>query len=160
MTKQQLIEDNMNLVYHTIHKHYPNLAHDEDIIQVGMVGLCKAVEKWDEEKGALSTLACRLIRNEITNELRRRKKDMGVLSLDYEVDDGEGGSTTFGDFVVGEEDVAYFDLESITDKLTPREREVIELKRSGLNIVEVAKALGVSKQYVWQVIRKVKLLWR
>jgi RNA polymerase sporulation-specific sigma factor len=158
MTKQQLIEDNMKLVYHIVNRQYPTYMADEDIIQTGMVGLCKAAESWNKEKGEFSTFACRCIQNEIINEFRSRKKHQGILSLDYEIDCGDGEKTTFGDFCVGDEDVQYVNIEYATDKLTPREKEVIALKHRGMNIVEVAKTLGVSKQYVWAVVRKLKLL--
>jgi RNA polymerase sporulation-specific sigma factor len=158
MTRQQLIEDNMRLVYHIVHRHYPTYATDEDIIQTGMVGLCKAADSWDAQKGEFSTLAGKCIHNEILNEFRRRKKHQGILSLDYEVDCGDGEKTTFGDFCVGDEDVQYANIEYATDQLSTRENEIITLKRSGLNICEIGKKLGVSKQYVWKVVRKLKTL--
>jgi RNA polymerase sigma factor (sigma-70 family) len=123
-----------------------------------MLGLCKAADSWDEQKGEFSTLACQCIRNEILNEFRRRKKHQGILSLDYEVDCGDGEKTTFGDFCVGDEDVQYANIEYATDQLTQRENEIIALKHSGMNIVEIGKKLGVSKQYVWKVVRKLKTL--
>lgn len=158
MMKQELIENNMKLVYHIVSRYYPTYINDEDIIQTGMLGLCKAAERWDEQKGEFSTWACNCVRNEIVDEFRRRKKHQGILSLDYEVDCGDGEKTTFGDFCVGDEDVQYASIEYATDQLTPRENEIIALKRRGMNTVEIGKKLGVSKQYVWWVVRKLKTL--
>lgn len=156
--KQQLIEDNMNLVYHLISKEYPTYLHDEDIVQCGMLGLCKAAERWDEAKSKFSTFAAFCIRSEIQTEFRNRAKHQGVLSLDYEVDTGEGDTCTFGDCVVGEEDVGYIDVGVNLDSLTNREKEVCELLTSGMNQVDIAKKLGTSKQYIWKVKRKIKAM--
>ena len=158
MTKQQLIEDNMMLVYDLVHREYPTYVRDEDIIQCGMLGLCKAADKWDETKSKFSTFAIICIRTEIQAEFRKRAKHQGVLSLDYEVDNGEDGTCSFGDYVVGEEDVGYVDIGVNLDSLTDREKEVAELLTSGLCQVEVAEKLGVSKQYIWKVKRKIKAM--
>ena len=70
MTKQQLIEDNLNLVYALISREYPTYLHDEDIIQTGMLGLCKAADKWDEKRGTFSNFAWCCIRHEIIKEFK------------------------------------------------------------------------------------------
>jgi RNA polymerase sigma factor (sigma-70 family) len=159
MTKQQMIEENMKLVYHIIHRYYPTFVNDEDIVQCGMLGLCKAADKWDVEKGEFSTLACKCIRNEILQEFRRRKKHSGVLSLDYEVDDGDGERVPFGDFCVGDKDVQYVGIDSCYDRLTPKQRQVAELKHKGLPNDVIAHKLGVNVQFVWSTLRKLKALW-
>lgn len=157
LKKQMLIEDNMNLVYSLITKEYPTYIHDEDIIQCGMLGLCKAADKWDESKSQFSTYAWYCIRNEILQEFRRRMKHQGVLSLDYETNDEDGGRSTFGDCVVGDEDVPYIDAN--IDGITERERQIFDLYKTGLSQVDVATKLGVTKQYVWRVMRKIRTLW-
>ena len=154
--KQKLIEDNMNLVYSLVSKEYPTYINDEDIIQCGMLGLCKAAEKFDDGKSKFATFAWRCIRNEIADEFRKRSKHQGILSLDYEVSDEDGGRSTFGDCVVGEEDVLYIDAN--IDSITARERQVFDLYKTGLSYTDVATRLGVSKQYVWKVMRKVRAL--
>ena len=148
----------MKLVYHIVNRYYPTYIHDEDIIQTGMLGLCKAAETWSEEKSEFSTWACKCIRNEILNEFRRRKKHQGILSLDYEVDCGDGEKTTFGDFCVGDEDVQYADIDYATDHLSPKENQIITLKQSGMSIEDIATTTGSTRQYVWKVVRKLKHL--
>ena len=146
----------MNLVYSLVSKEYPTYIRDEDIIQCGMVGLCNAAEKWDESKSQFSTFAWMCIRNEICQEFRRRAKHQGILSLDYEMSDEDGGRSTFGDCVVGDEDVLYIDTD--VKSITKREQQVFDLYKTGLNYTEVATKLGVTKQYVWKVMRKVRTL--
>jgi len=122
-----------------------------------MLGLCYAAEKWDKNKSAFSTFATFCIRNEIRQEFRRRAKHQGILSLDYEVDN-EGERTTFGDFIPGDEDVAYFDIGIDLGSLTAREREIAELLTIGMEQKAIVDKLGVTKQYVWKVKRKIKAL--
>lgn len=156
MKKQQLVEDNMNLVYSLVSKEYPTYLNDEDIIQCGMLGLCKAAENWDEHKSKFSTYAWKCIRNEINMEFRKRMKHQGVLSLDYETNDSEGGRSTFGDCIVGDEDVRYFDTE--IKSITAREQQVVDLYAVKQSYQDVATELGVSQQYVWKTMRKVRAL--
>lgn len=158
MTKQ-LIEENMKLVYHIIYKFYPNYANDEDIVQAGMLGLCKAAGLWDESKGAFSTIAGKCILNEITNEFRRRKKHYGVLSLDYEVDGLEGEPIPYGELLVGTEDVDFVDIEPLYSGLSDVERRIVDMRRRGMNNKEIASTIGCGVRTVQRKLRKVKFLW-
>ena len=160
MTKQQLIEDNLGLVYHVVKTRFPTYFTDEDVVSAGMLGLCKAADRYDSEKGAFVSFACTCILTEVRNEFRRRSKHNGVLSLEYETD-GENGSTCeFGDCIVGEEDVGYVDVEGRLSRLKPKEREMLELYATGLTYREIASKMGVSRQTVCTAIRRAKLLWR
>lgn len=156
--KQRLIEDNLKLVYHVVHRDYPTYVNDEDIIQCGMLGLCKAVEKWDETKSKFSTFACKCIKNEIMNEFRKRAKHQGILSLDYEVNGEDGEKCTFGDMIVSDEDVGYVDLTIDHRRLTKREQEICELCKQGMTFEDIGKNLGISMQTVWKATRKIRAL--
>ena len=162
MTKQQLIEDNMGLVYGLVHREYPTYSNDEDIIQCGMLGLCVAAEKWDESKSAFSTFATICIRSSIQYEFRKRAKYKDDLSLDAELptrhDTGNIDISTYKDLIVGDEDVTYFDIGIDLKKLTEREREIARLLLTGMTQADVAKRLGVSRQYVGKVTRKIRTL--
>lgn len=154
MTKQQLIEDNMSLVYSFITKKYPTFINDDDIIQCGMVGLCKAAEKWDKNKGNFSTFAWYCIRNEICREFKRRMKYRDVLSLDYEMEIGFGEKCSFGELLVGEDDVAIVEVDNRL--LTARQSQILKLAKSGMTYSEIARQLGISTQRVSAVMRKIR----
>lgn len=155
--KQKLIEDNMNLVYALVSREYPTYLHDEDIIQTGMVGLCKAAGKWDESKAKFSDFAWYCIRYEIIKEFKRRARHQGILSLDYEVDT-DGVKGTLGDTIVGDEDVAYVDVEVNSCRMNKTERKIYDLLVSGLQPREVAKKLNITPQFVYATRRKLRLL--
>lgn len=155
-SKQKLIEDNMELVYSVITKEYPTFIRDEDIIQSGMLGLCKAADGWDESKSKFSTYAWKAIRNEINRELSDRCKHQHVLSLDYPIKNEDGDKSTFGDLIEDKKDIGFVEAEFDERCLSQREREVYELLKNGYDTVEIRKELGVSRQWVWSIIRKIK----
>lgn len=156
MRNQKLIDENIELVYYIVHKHYPTFVDDEDIIQCGMLGLCKAANTWDENKSTFSTYAGKCIRNEINYEFRNRKKHQGVLSLDYEYSNDSDEDITLKDTVVGQDDVDYVDATFVYQNLNPLECEIVDCKRKGMTTIEIANQLGCSKKTVATKIRKIK----
>ena len=75
----KLISDNVGLVYHIVQHDFSNYRLDEDVVQSGMLGLCKAANRYDETKGAFSTYARKFIRGAILREIKGRQD---VISLD------------------------------------------------------------------------------
>lgn len=160
MKKDDLIIDNMKLVYFLISKYYPTFIGDEDLQQVGMLGLCKAANTWKEEKSTFSTYASKCILNEINLEFRKRKKQNGVLSLDKELGVEDGAMKTFGDFIVGEDDVGFIDYGGFLSTLSTRQKDVLELSERGFDTDDIANMLDVSPQSVQSSKRLIKLKWR
>ena len=156
MKIQQLINENINLVYYIIRKYYPTFVDDEDITQCGMVGLCKAANTWDENKSTFSTYAGKCIRNEIKHEFRDRKKHQGVLSLDYEYSNGADEDITLKDMIVGQDDVDYVDTTFMYQNLNSFESEIVDCKRKGMTTIEIANQLGCSRKTVATKLRKIK----
>ncbi len=73
--KEILIERNLRLVAHIVKK-YQNVDEDlEDLLSIGTIGLIKAVDSFDSEKGSkLATYAARCIENELLMRLRAKRK--------------------------------------------------------------------------------------
>lgn len=159
MDKNELIVKNMNLVHGLLHKYYPALAFDEDLIQCGMLGLCKAVETYNEERSKFSTYAGKVILNEIRIELRRRKKYNGDVSLSTVVHSDED-DLTLEDQLVSQDDVYYSDDEAMLSKLTKREREVAILRSQGYKQEEIATKLGVRQAQISRICTRIKSKWR
>lgn len=156
----KLIEDNMKLVYFVISRYFPTFTHDEDIIQTGMLGLVKAANSWDECKGEFSTYACTVIRNEINKEFRARKRQPRTVSLDAPMDADDEEASTFGDYIIGDTDVEYFDQEEFYDKLGDKGCSILELKKLGMHSKDIADAMGCSVSCVNWWLRKAKTLLR
>ncbi len=67
---EEIIERNSNLVYYWARKFLNYGEHIEDLVQEGYIGLIKAIENYDAEKGEFSTYASFFIRGEISHYLR------------------------------------------------------------------------------------------
>lgn len=69
--KDILIERNMRLVAHMVKKYAANEWDTEDLISVGSIGLIKAVNTFDPNKGSrLGTYAAKCIDNAILSQAR------------------------------------------------------------------------------------------
>ena len=72
--RNTLIEHNLRLVAHVV-KGF-NLEPDDDFLNIGYVGLIKAVDTFDFDRGTkLATYAIQCIKNEILMELRKRRTE-------------------------------------------------------------------------------------
>lgn len=162
MTKQQqqLVEDNINLVYFTIVRYYPLHKGNEDIIQNGMIGLCRAAIDYNPEKGMFSTYAIRKIRSAIGYEFRKDAKRIKTISLDAEREANHHGDTvTLQEAVMGDNDVDYVDTTPLCKVLTPQQRDVFDLLQQGKSKPEIAEILGISRQRVHQQLRVIQKKW-
>ena len=67
--KNELIEHNLRLVAHIIKKYYSSSVQQDDLISIGTIGLIKAINTFDPDKGTrLATYAARCIENAILSQ--------------------------------------------------------------------------------------------
>ena len=175
--KNILIERNLRLVAHIVKKYMSTGRDMDELIAIGIVGLVKAVNTYDESKGSrLGTYAARCVDNELLMLLRTERKLSREISL-YEPigTDKEGNEISFIDVV---EDASENMLDQmvldekiqkmyrgIGDILTQREKEII-YKRYGLfghkevTQKEIGSMLGISRSYVSRIEKKALLKLR
>lgn len=161
MTEKQkkLVEDNMKLVYFVLHKYYPAYAYDEDIAQIGMLGLCKAATTFDEMKGKFSTYAFRVIKNEIGMEFRRRRNLPQTISLNYEIEGPDGDHSELINSIVGDNDVDYFDFKAFYVRLAATDKAIVDARMNGQNQKKIAEILGVGQPCISRRINSIKQAW-
>ena len=168
--KEILIEKNLRLVAHVVKK-YQNVDEDqEDLISIGCIGLIKAIDTFDVNRGRLATYACRCIDNEILMMLRNKKKTSREVSL-YEPigQDKEGNEIHLLDILEQEqrdvvEELAFQNIrqklfDSMQNCLTEREKQILILRYglSGLQEMtqnEIGEVLGISRSYVSRIEKK------
>lgn len=167
--RDEIIVRNRPLVTHTVMQKNIYVADPscdmDDMISIGMIGLIKAVEGFDVEKGTqFSTYAV----NCITNELRMAQRYMGrrkaVLSLDSRIDGEEARAyinLMADNEVPMEKRVADRDVlrkaAAEIRKLDPRERRVMVMHLKGLGTLrqtDIAKSLGFTQSYCSRLITK------
>ena len=169
--KIRLIEHNMRLVAHIVKK-YSSTSEADDLISAGSIGLIKALNSYNLEKGAsLSTYAARCIENEILMLLRANKKHIAVDSLD----DSLGSDTDDNDISLmdtipqKEEDGVFYKVNNtmlmetidkiMKQKLSEREYFVVKYRYGLSNSPaytqrEVADMLNISRSYISRIEKK------
>ena len=159
MDKTKLVEENLKLVYFVINKNYPTFKKDEDVIQAGMVGLCKAAKSFDESKSKFSTYASRCILVEIAKEFCSRQDHSNLLSLDFPVN-VETGEINFGDFLIGSKNIEHpTNLLEFYDTLNNKEQKYFDLLSCGFSHSDIARLCKRSRQSVNQMVHRMKLKW-
>ena len=169
--KACLIEKNLRLVAHIVKKYMSTGKEQDELISVGIVGLVKAVNTFDADKGhKLVTYAARCIENEILMLLRSEKKQGREVSL-YEPigTDKEGNEISLLDIIESEDTdiVEKMALSGdvrrmyvlIDEVLTPREKKIIALRYGLYNKkpatqCEIAEMLGISRSYVSRIEKR------
>lgn len=81
-----LILENMNLVYYILQHDYPAYAHDEDLIQCGLMGLVEAARNFNPDKGQFKSYARKCIHGTIKKELSYRNRN-AALSLEQMIEE-------------------------------------------------------------------------
>ena len=162
--RQKLILHNLRLVSHIVRKYYSTAKNAEDLVSIGTIGLCKAVDSFNVHNGAkFATYAAKCIQNEILMHFRAQKKLSAEVSINETIDvDRDGNPLTYIDVICSEEDIAEeVDRKIMTHKmrlcmdrfLSQRERQILIL-RYGLDGVppqtqkEIAERLKISRSYV------------
>ncbi|MGL5347434.1 MAG: RNA polymerase sporulation sigma factor SigK [Peptostreptococcaceae bacterium] len=169
--KEILIERNMRLVAH-IAKKYNNSSEDQDdLISIGTIGLIKAIETYNVEKGTrLATYASKCIENEILMNIRTNKKNKVQVSLQDPIGmDKEGNEISLIDVLGTDIDYILDQVElkvqigklyeQLDKILTKREKEIV-LLRYGLTTCgyktqrEIAQQLDISRSYVSRIEKR------
>ncbi len=162
--REKLIMHNLRLVAHIVKKYYSTVKEQDDLISIGTIGLIKAIDSFNGEKGAkFATYAGKCIQNEILMFFRSQKKLNNETSINESIDfDKDGNPLTYMEILSEEDNILENTYESIRmnvmmeaikNALDKREREIIEKRyglRDGVELPqrEVAKALGISRSYV------------
>ena len=169
--RNMLIEHNMRLVAHVVKKYQCQDYDTEDLLSAGTIGLIKAVNTFDVDKGSrLATYAARCVENEILMLLRAGKKRAKEVSLFEPIGTDKDGETVSLVDVIEMENPRTIDqlildqdirelYEAFDTCLTESEKQVITM-RYGLfrekehTQREVAGVLGISRSYVSRIEKR------
>lgn len=168
--KKVLAERNLRLVAHIIKKYYSFCEDTDELLSVGTVGLVKAVNSYNPDKGVrFATYAARCIDNEILMFFRNQKKTALDISFDEPIEtDFEGNPLTLTDIICDEDTTldeicrniySRHVIKYVDELEDPRERSIM-IMRYGLNggvpmkQNEIAKAYNISRSYVSRIETK------
>ena len=175
--KQKLIEHNMRLVAHVAKKYYNPDDEMEDMISIGTIGLLKAVETYNPQKGSkLATYAARCIDNELLMYFRSKKKRAKDISIYEPIGTDKEGNQIHLFEILEEETVDVVEqmehekdlsrLRTILPHvLSNREYQIIAMRfglgeDTHITQREVAQKLGISRSYVSRIEKKALLKLR
>ena len=168
---KRLVEGNLRLVAHIAKKYRAPGRDTDDLIQIGAIGLIKAVDTYTPARGrSLAAYAGRCIENEILMALRSERRRRGDVSLEEPIGrDADGEEITLGDVLGTDEDEVFgltharIAAQRLREKVSalpdPRERRVVALRyglAGGRPLAqrEVAAKLGISRSYVSRIEKK------
>lgn len=155
--ERQLVEDNIKLVYYVIHNYYPTFSLDEDLTQIGMIGLCKAAQTWNPEKSKFSGYAVACIKNDIRAELKKRIKQIEPMSIETKITDCD--ALTLENCLLSEDDVSMVDFNLFYNTLNDKDKQVLQYRKAGLVCREIGEITGVSHTAIDNRLRKMKRMW-
>lgn len=136
----ELVKQNYGLLVSQALKFNPKTKHEfEDYIQIASISFIKAVRTHNPEKGKLSTHACTIIRNDLSNHIRNSKNYIYTQQLN-------------------DKDAYYISKEELWEylpsSLTEEEYKVILMRINGHTRKEIATELSCSENHVKYITRK------
>ena len=167
MTKEQekLVTANMGYVVTLARQYKSDILSTNDMVNEGAIGLMKAAEKYDAERGKpFVTFAAPYIRRSIEAAINKVTTDTDVRSTDESLPIGSRNNYTLlnvledvnvekADAIV-EEDTLNDNLLACIDVLNEREREVVSryygLKGWRQTMAEIAEDMGLKRERVRQ----------
>ena len=169
--RDDLITHNLRLVVYLAKKYESSGVPAEDMISIGTIGLIKAVNTFTPERSIkLATYASRCIGNEILMYLRKSSNRRQEASIDEPLNvDGDGNELLLSDILGSDEnqisqrleqDAERAVLRRAVDSLSPRERQIMELRfglADGIERTqkEAADALGISQSYISRLEKRI-----
>ena len=173
--KTVLIERNLRLVVYIAKKFENTGINIEDLISIGTIGLIKAVDSFNIDKGIrLATYASRCIDNELLMLFRSEKKQSREVYLNEPIgSDKEGNEISLLDVIEAVDDDIIEQINHdenisklyvyIGKLLTDREKEIIYLRYGipdgGKEFTqrEIADMMGISRSYVSRIEKRALL---
>lgn len=162
--EKSLVKENLGLVGVIVARFEMDHQDRDDFFQIGCIGLCKAVETFDESKNIkFSTYAGQCIQNEILLELRKRnskgrKAVNNAISFNAPINmHNDKDGLTIGDAIFDKrmnfeekkeiEDLLIHVLKYIVNILNARERYIVLCRAGGINQETIAEKLGISQSF-------------
>ena len=167
--RDRLIQQYLPLVRRLARRHAGRGEQFEDLVQVGSIGLIKAIDRFQLERGVdLATFAIPTIDGEIKRHLRDRawpvriprrlqELDPSLRTHATELVDGQNGEFEQGSelepgYELGEDRVA---LRRGFRVLDDRERRLLRLAFfEGMSQVQIAREVGISQIHVSRLTRR------
>ena len=163
--RNKLITGNLRFVMFIINRYYSNYNDKEELFSEGVIGLIKAVDKFDVNRNIqFSSYSSRVIMNDINRYFNKIKNSTDETSLSELVSNDLDNDLTLMDVIVDDNDFVdnilrkeyYKNMNEVIEKLTEDEKKLLYLyfyKRK--TQTEVSQILGITQSYASKKIIKV-----
>lgn len=155
--KEQVTLNNLGLIGFVL-KSLKLSIFDEDLFSIGLIGLVKAVNTFNPDKGVkFATYARTVIRNEIL-QTHCKKIIIPILSIDEPCTLRNGQFVDFSEMIADsknyeEETISNIQKDQIFSILNEREKKIVILRMDGKKQNEIAKICGISQSQVSKIIK-------
>ncbi len=155
---------NVGLAYDALWSYFPWLAEDDDAKQEALLGLWKAIQRFDPSKGfKFSTYAFATIIGYIKNYLEQQVTHGGPPTVSYDnpilwPDGGRDDEATYLERLAGsapdpvEAAVTRATLDEVAPRVSKRRLLVVLLASFGRTQEEIAEHLGLSQAHVSRLL--------
>lgn len=157
MSRNELVEKNIKLAYFVAARFQNCGIEYEDLVSICFLGLIKAADTYNPERSKFSSYACRIMENEVLQEIRRvKRRKCRTVSLDGEI--GEEHDS-FYEIVPDPHDcyakfTASCLYKSWMGLLTDMEKSAVYLTLiEGKTQSEAARRMGISQSYVSRIYK-------
>lgn len=145
---------------------YTGIERDE-LISIGTIGLMKAVDNYNPQKGALATYASKCIQREMIDFLREFQWYNTTLHFEDVLSESpDGNELTLGDTIADDQAEAEFygyeEAEAfacrvctVLNQLPLREIEIVLLYASGITEQQIGERMGFSQSYLSRIRQKI-----
>lgn len=154
-TIDQILEENIGLVYLVLSRFTVSTYDKDDLIQAGLLGLYTAIKRYDSSKGyALSTYAVPFILGEMRKELKKITPERNLPSMKKYIEEHQEQI-----FMTDKKGV--MDIEDICCQLAiqedKEERMYILKYKMGYTDSAIAKELGIHQTTVSRKLKKMRM---
>ena len=158
--QRSFVEENLNLAHGAIKRFEARerLGHFmeyDDIVQTANLALCRAVMRYNKDKGRFSTYAYNTIKNAFIEELRKytRRNRVKMVELDEELTDTNSAYVDESEIDILR---AFAGVTSRQKKNSSADMRFLLLRMEGYSTREIADICGISCDQVARRVRKAK----
>lgn len=169
---EKLLNEHKQLVNFVTRKYFLVGGDNDDLLQEGMIALCKAINSYDETKGvSFATYAKTVIENTIINAIKSDASNKNILlNNSYGLtnqgqitnnNEDDFGYTIASDSLTPESQVISTEqtkdiVKQIKDCLSDYELKILKFYLKGLSYTQIATELGVSSKSVDNALNRIK----
>ena len=169
--RNQIIEGNIRIVLHiVINKFKDSTFEKKELVSIGLLGLIKAVDNYDVEKGyEFTTFATKCITNEILMAIRKNQRVHYLCSLDEPItnDERTESGLLISDKLCSdvnlvldyEQKEEYERIRNIVKSLTGKKKMIVEMRYGFAGYEptsqkDIAKKMHISQSYISRILMK------